>query len=320
MPPHVFSESTIDDLMHSAITAVLSSGDRLNPSKGETLDLTGVTMELENPLARLSRSEGRGRLISCLGELCWYLSGKNDTGFIAYYLSQRLDDDEGGAIHGGYGPRFFDGTGGGQIPYAIELLRKSPDSRKAVVQIFDRADVAQTHKDVPCTLTLQFLVRKGELRLIVNMRSNDAYLGVPHDIFAFTMLQEMVARDLGLNLGAYLHHAGSLHVYTRKEARAKAFLDEGFQSSGPTMPPMPTGSPWAGVQELLAVESALREGADPACVRLPADPYWADLGKVLAVFALLNADRTSEAERVISSIDCDAYSLLLVEKTDRARG
>jgi thymidylate synthase len=317
MSPPTFSESTVDDLMHSAVAAVLSSGDLLRPSKGEIRDLTGVTLELTNPLARLSRSEGRGRLVSCLGELCWYLSGTNDTEFIAYYLSRRRDDDEDGLIHGGYGPRLFGGTHGGQVQYVIDLLRGSPDSRKAVVQIFDRNDVAEPHHDVPCTSTLQFLVRNDQLRMVVNMRSNDAYLGLPHDIFAFTMLQEMVARDLGLELGTYVHHAGSLHVYTADADRAQAFLDEGFQSTGPTMPAMPPGSPWTLVEQLLVAERSLRKQEDPASVVLPADPYWADLARVLAMLAMLKAGRGSEADAMIQSIETDAYALILRESAER---
>ncbi len=318
MSPLTFSESTVDDLMHSAVTEILSSGDVLNPSKGEIRDLTGVTLELRNPLARLSRSEGRGRLISCLGELCWYLSGTNTTEFIAYYLPRRLKDDEGGKIHGGYGPRLFGGAWDRQIRQVTERLRKSPHSRKAVVQIFDRRDLAEPHHDVPCTLTLQFLVRNGDLRMVVNMRSNDAYLGLPHDIFAFTMLQEMVARDLGLGLGNYVHHAGSLHVYTADVDKAQAFLQEGFQSTTPTMPAMPAGSPWPQATQLLAAEQALRCGGDPTTVTLPSDPYWADLSRVLAVFALLKSDRRLEVDDILRSMKTDAYSLGLSERAERS--
>lgn len=306
--------------MHAAVEAVLSSGDLLHPSKGEVRDITGVTLELTNPLARLSRSEGRSRLVSCVGELCWYLSGTNDTNFIAYYLPRRQDDDEDGRIHGGYGPRLFGGTGPNQVQYVIDLLRGSPDSRKAVVQIFDQSDVAQPHRDVPCTSTLQFLVRNDELRMIVNMRSNDAYLGLPHDIFAFTMLQEMVARDLDLGLGAYVHHAASLHVYTADTDRAQAFLNEGFQSTEPSMPKMPAGEPWPQVRDLLVAERALRGKKDPLSVEMPGEPYWADLGRVLATFAMLKAGRASEADEIIQSIDNDVYRLALRESAERFQG
>lgn len=316
MPPPVFSEATIDDLMNAAVTEVLANGSRLRPTKGAIRDLTGVTLELTNPRARLSRSEGRGRLVSCLGELCWYLSGTNETAFIAYYLPRRREDDEGGIIHGGYGPRLFGEADGAQVAYVIDLLRSSPDSRRAVIQIFDRRDVSEEHTDVPCTSTLQFLVREGELRLVVNMRSNDAHLGLPHDIFAFTMLQEMIACELGLELGTYVHHAGSLHVYERDVDKAQAFLDEGFQSTGPTMPAMPAGSPWPHVEELLAAERLLRYG-DLESVTIPESPYWADLTRTLLIFANLKSGEPLSAKAVIESIQNASYSLLLAESAER---
>lgn len=42
------------------------------------------------------------------------------------------------------------------------------------------------------------------------MRSNDAYLGFPHDVFFFTMIQELVARSLGIRVGDY-HHFATTH-------------------------------------------------------------------------------------------------------------
>ena len=37
--------------------------------------------------------------------------------------------------------------------------------------------------------------------LVVHMRSNDVFMGFPHDVFAFTMIQEILANDLGVKLG-----------------------------------------------------------------------------------------------------------------------
>ncbi len=55
--------------------------------------------------------------------------------------------------------------------------------------------------------------RGSNLHMSVTMRSNDAYMGLPHDVFCFTMLQEMVAKTLGLELGEYYHYVGSMHLY-----------------------------------------------------------------------------------------------------------
>lgn len=113
------------------------------------------------------------------------------------------------------------------------------------------------------------------------MRSNDAYLGLPHDIFAFTMLQEIVARSLKVEVGWYKHAVGSLHLYSVNTSQAQTYIDEGFQERI-SMPPMPLGEPWPSIEKLLAVEKAIRLGRRPPKVAL--EPYWSDVVRLLKVF------------------------------------
>jgi thymidylate synthase len=47
------------------------------------------------------------------------------------------------------------------------------------------------------------------------LRSNDLFLGVPHNIVQFTALQEVVAGWLEVEPGEYHHMSDSLHVYER---------------------------------------------------------------------------------------------------------
>ena len=95
----------------------------------------------------------------------------------------RYEDDcvDGKTIHGGYGPRLFawnrNGTVVHQINNVLALLKRKPSSRRAVIQFFDAADIAKDHIEIPCTCTLQFLIRNRRLHLFASMRSNDAFLG-----------------------------------------------------------------------------------------------------------------------------------------------
>lgn len=310
----MISERTVDDLMNRAVSLIFEHGTTILPTKGEALDLNGITLELTDPRARLSRSATRGVLFSSLGELCWYLSGSNDLEPIAYYLSHYRELGEGGKVHGGYGPRLFDPDGRGQIHSVIALLRKNPDSRRAVVSVFERGDLQGSHRDVPCTCLLQFLVREERLALVTYMRSNDVYLGLPHDIFAFTMLQELVATSLGVSIGSYVHMVGSLHLYARDEERARIFLNEGWQSTITEMPAMPEGDPWPMVGNLLDAERVLRLGADPLSVALPDDAYWSDLIRVLQVFALHKQNRDTDARRLADNFISQAYRIFVLDK------
>jgi thymidylate synthase len=283
-------EDTLDDLLRSVYEAIRQEGRGIKPTRGSATEVVGACLELTNPRARLSRTETRRREVSTVAELCWYLNGTNVVDPIAFYLPQYAKDAEpDGTIHGGYGPRLFGTGSNAQVWTAIDALKSNPDSRRAVVQLFDRTDVAtRRFKDVPCTCTLQFLLRENHLHLVANMRSNDVHLGLPHDVFAFTMLQELVARSLGVELGRYIHMVGSLHLYAEDDESVSRYLAEGWQSTIEPMPPMPVGDPWRHVQQLLAAEAQIRSLMPPPEVDLPETNYWADLTRVLAAWVAKN--------------------------------
>lgn len=254
-----FKSHTLDDLMRKVVEAILARGEEIRPSKGCAKELTGVLLEITNPRARISRTETRGKLFSCIGELCWYLSGRRDLAFIEYYIQKYKEFAENGEVFGGYGPRLFNWRGMNQFEKVAEILSSKPDSRQAVIQLFDGQDIQAEHKDVPCTSTLQFMRRQGKLHMVTNMRSNDAYYGLPHDVFCFTMIQELMASKLEVDVGTYKHAVGSLHLYKENEASANEFIEEGWQSTTP-MPPMPTGEPKPGVDTVLEAECSIRTG------------------------------------------------------------
>lgn len=294
---------TLDDLMRRVVQEIIDSGEENAPTKGRTLEIVAATLELTNPRARISRTETRRKVVSALGELCWYLSGSNDAEPISYYINQYNDYVElDGSIHGGYGPRLFGDGVNAQIWNIVDLLREKSTSRRAMVQIFDRTDIAPGtgYLDIPCTSTIQFLVRGDRLHVVVNMRSNDAYLGFPHDVFAFTMIQEIVARELDVEVGRYVHLAGSLHLYTEKIDQVQKFLSEGWQSTVDYMPPMPIGSQKDNIAQLLTVEAQLRSGVAITEVQFPEDPYWADLARVLAMYAAQRHSMNDDVKSAIS--------------------
>jgi thymidylate synthase len=181
---------TLDDALNKLYPYILSSDQNVPTSRGMTRELRGVLLEIRKPRARLSRTETRGKSFSCLGELLWYMTKANDLEFITLYIRRyEKESDDGKTVYGGYGPRFFRHRGQDQIANVIELLKKRRNTRRAVVQLFDAEDIGSDHLEIPCTTTLQFMIRNDCLDAIVNMRSNDAFMGLPHDVFCFSMLQ-----------------------------------------------------------------------------------------------------------------------------------
>lgn len=198
-----FAANTTDDLLRKVYAALLKSQLRASPTKGDNNEIIGAYLQIKQPRNRISRAESRSTLFSALGELFWYLSGDNDGNFIDYYIPGYLRKyaEKNGRIHGGYGPRLFNMRGINQLDLVIQRLKTKRDTRRAVIQLYDASDIADEYRDVPCTCTIQFLVRRNVLHMVVHMRSNDAFLGLPHDIFCFTMIQEIVCRSIDAKLG-----------------------------------------------------------------------------------------------------------------------
>ena len=242
---------TLDGLLRGVFETLLSEEKLITASRGDFKEVFGGCLHLTNPLARLSRSESKGKIYSALGEFLWYLSKENRLDFIDYYVPGRFQEesDDQVTVRSGYGERLQAWRGLNQLHNVVQLLQQHRTSRRATIQLFDATDIAERFASIPCTCTLQFLVRDDRLHMFVSMRSNDAYLGLPHDIFSFTMLQEMIARAIGVELGEYKHCAGSLHLYQTHFEAAEQYLKEGWQDPI-LMPAMPAGDPQAGIEWL----------------------------------------------------------------------
>ncbi len=283
-----FKVDTLDDALSDLIRRLLRRGEQTISGKGRARELTGVLVELSDPRARFSRTEGRSTLFSCLGETLWYLAGSDRLEFIEYYIANYRDfinaSRRAVRARGAYGPRLFGGGANSQMAKLISLLKEKrgrSDTRQAVAQIFDCSDLKPGNGDIPCTTTLQFLPRQGKLNLIATMRSNDVYRGFPADVFAFTFIQEAVARTLDLDVGTYRHFVGSMHLYDNDKSKARDYLNEGFQTPR-SMPAMPTGDPWQSIDWLIEAERAIRQDqSEPSSNGI--DPYWLDLLRLLRI-------------------------------------
>lgn len=275
--------NSLDDVLIALYERLLVEGSTNRGTRGSTLECLGVTLRIHQPRSRLSRSEDRGKPFSAIGELLWYLSGSDQLEFIKPYIPRYEHDAVDGILQGAYGPRLLRKNGKiNQIENVIELLTQRPGSRRAVIQLFDADDIAVEKREIPCTTTLQLHLRGEELHMSTTMRSNDAYWGLPHDIFCFTMLHEMFARRLGVKLGTFIHHVGSMHIYEDYVDAVKKYTNEGHQRPN-EMPEMPPGDPFELVPKIVEAEKRIRNGESFSAEEAIADPYWADIVRLLQV-------------------------------------
>ena len=183
----------------------------------------------------------RLNLVFNFAEVLWYLSGRDDLESIETYAPRmRRYSADGERLTGtAYGKAIF---GRDQWRTVVDELRADPDSKRAVLQIYGHDELrVPDNPDVSCTLGLQFLIRDGALHSVAFMRANDAYRGMSSDVFSFTLLQEVMARELGVPVGGYDHLVGSLHIYDPDAERVEAVLDDPTANSAPALrfPRMP---------------------------------------------------------------------------------
>lgn len=290
-------------LYTSVCRALTQQGTRTAPRGMPTTEVLGVHLRLTQPRRRFVNLPP-ARVLNpafAVAEALWILSGSDEPWIFTYNRSLRQYADEG-RLQGAYGPRMRNWQGAvDQLDHARRLLERDPDSRQAVIQLYDPQRDSRGHRDVPCTLNYRFFVRAGRLDMHTTMRSNDVWLGLPYDLFTATILQELMAGWLGVKLGTYHHHVDSLHLYDQHEPAATALAALPSVASSPLMPQLTapaqeltefltrvvTGvldpewpAPWRQMAGMLASYRLWSDGDRPAA-RTAADQVDGELGVAL---------------------------------------
>lgn len=245
----------LNDLWQDTLANVGIWGHKLESRVGSCTEIIGFQAVLAYPLHNiLFMPQRKFSLSYACAEMLWYLSETGKIDMIQAYAPQYEKFAEDGIAYGAYGARWgenpgfikenaelkkritMDGYGADtdfestqdQLYALIHLLKTNPNTRQAIMTMWDSGDLIHAilgdHKDLPCTLSLIFFVRDNKLHLVATMRSNDAWLGLPYDVFCFTTLQRIIATELGLGLGTYIHQAGSEHIYEKNQDKIDSIL------------------------------------------------------------------------------------------------
>lgn len=100
-----------------------------------------------------------------------------------------------------------------QISNVIETLKTHPDSRRMIVTAWNPEDVP-TVALPPCHTMFQFYVADGKLSCQLYQRSADIFLGVPFNIASYALLTSLIAKEVGLEPGEFIHTLGDAHIYS----------------------------------------------------------------------------------------------------------
>lgn len=216
--------NNITDVWRKLIGDLFVAGQRSAPRGFETREILNVTIEVLNGLNNIIVSKERDlNYRFMIAEWLWIMGGLNDVESLAQYNSiMRKFSDDGSILNGAYGPRLSI-----QWDYVIKSLKKSHETRQAVASIWTPSP--ESSKDIPCTVSLQWLIREKKLHCIINMRSSDVWLGLPYDYFSFSQLTNMVSSKIEIPVGSITMNLGSSHLYASNNLGAlKVLVEEDY--------------------------------------------------------------------------------------------
>lgn len=159
-------------------------------------------------------------------ESAWILSGRKDLECLKFIIDSydKFSDDKI-TLNGAYGYRMRKSSGIDQLDELINLLINSPQTRRAVITLYNPSDLLNSKSmDIPCNTTLFFKIRNGKLDLTVINRSNDLFLGIPYNVFAFNVIQHFVATKVQIEVGVQRHFTDSLHLYQHDADKVKKII------------------------------------------------------------------------------------------------
>lgn len=169
-----------------------------------------------------------------LMEALWMLAGRDDLSWLVQFNSKfaAYSDDGGKTQPAAYGHRWINYFGYNQLEDIIEELSKRPDSRRAVLTMWDGGaqlvhgdrdewrggDLGRAlsgSADIPCNTHCYFRVRSdATLDMMVSCRSNDIVWGAyGANAVHFSVLQEYLAARLQLRVGTLYQMSFNYHYY-----------------------------------------------------------------------------------------------------------
>jgi thymidylate synthase len=342
MPPEstiqfgvLIKSANIDEAFTTTLKTIRECGHEVRtfsaakPEQGRTSqEILDFQVAIENPRDRiLTNPIRRFSSVEAVARVVWILGANNRLADIAFYQPKaRAYSDNFLSLSGSnYGQRILEPRPGlNQVKGVLEVLRRETGSRRGAIVIWSPEDAIRVSQDIPCAFGLFFHQRGEYLLCTMLMRSNNAFLLLPYNIFEFSLLGEMIAATLGLTPGPYIHFAASMHVYLDQIERVDEAIAEKIISSQKysrlVMPAMPgTPDPFEQGEILARLEAQLRHEyalERPEELRRRGEvlhEYWQAFYHVLLSFALSKAGKMREAKEIAGILP--AYFRESVERT-----
>lgn len=216
---------------HDLLRHILDNGTKKTDRTGTgTISCFGYQMRFDLNEGFPLVTTKKVHLRSIIYELLWFLNGDTNIKYLKDNGVSIWDEwaDENGNLGPVYGHQWRswptpDGGHIDQITQVVEMIKKSPDSRRLIVSAWNVAEVNNMALP-PCHSFFQFYVADGKLSCQLYQRSADTFLGVPFNIASYALLTMMMAQVCGLKYGEFVHTFGDVHLYSNHIEQAKLQL------------------------------------------------------------------------------------------------
>ena len=233
--PEFIDATTISDAWFQCVDRILDVGFKYKIQQGSyvgqtRLEFDWITIFIKHPYAE--------PYDLMLPEIPQHLNIPNPvaSGFIEQYLPYLMTGEKQPGEDYTYGQRLtefykgkscigtFDGISQyavyyNQIKHFIELLKKTPNTNQAVLQVAQPSDCLLN--DPPCLRLIDMRIKDNLLIFYPYFRSWDLWGGMPANLAAIAVLQKYMADEIGVESGPICASSKGLHIYQYVEELAK---------------------------------------------------------------------------------------------------
>jgi thymidylate synthase len=216
--------STIPDAWFQCISKVLDVGFKYEIQHGSyigqtRLEFDFITVHIKHPYAE--------PYDLMLPQIPAHLGMPNpvENGYVEQYMPYLMTDViKPGELYT-YGNRIngymldYDQAELNQVQYWIDILRKTPSTNQAVLQVAQPDDCLL--EDPPCLRHIDMRVKDDKLIFYPYFRSWDLWGGFPANLAGIAVLQRHMADEIGVTSGPIVASSKGLHIYGYAEELAK---------------------------------------------------------------------------------------------------
>lgn len=191
---------------------IIKHGKTIGPRGRETIEVLDncFSFDMSDPVVRAPHRKLNTKFMCAEAE--WITRGSNKVEDLTKYNSRMAEfSDDGVILSGAYGLPYME-----QFDAVVNAIIGDVHTRQAAMTIW--RPNPKSSKDIPCTVAMVFNVRNGHFDTHVFMRSSDAWLGLPYDVFSFAMMSMKILCEINLRFKLQLGESfenilpGSMHL------------------------------------------------------------------------------------------------------------